>query len=246
MGGVGGFVKQAIVGFDQDEIGDFRAILACGHRQHVRHNPPLVDRPWVLTEEGRSRFLGVTLDCKACDEGEPVGDGILSAGALEALYTQFDEALQRIVRRRVTRPDAGGETLLAVYQTLHDRAGGLRDSDSLTAWLYDIVRDATGDAHGPTHPSPGPAERPPLPEADDPAAVELAAALKALLACLPGEYRQALLLAEYQGLKLDEIAYRLDISPEEAEGRVQRARAMLSEALLDLCAFVWERHGGSS
>lgn len=65
-------MKQPIVGFEQDELGDWRAILACGHRQHVRHNPPLVERPWVLTEEGRQGFLGYSLQCKQCDEeGQP-------------------------------------------------------------------------------------------------------------------------------------------------------------------------------
>jgi hypothetical protein len=61
-------MKQRIVGFDQDEEGVWRAVLACGHKQHVRHNPPLVNRPWVLTEEGRRSFLGYELDCKVCDE----------------------------------------------------------------------------------------------------------------------------------------------------------------------------------
>ncbi len=65
-------MKQEIVSYDQDEVGDWRAILACGHRQHVRHNPPLVSRPWVLTKAGRSRFLGWRLNCLLCDEtGEP-------------------------------------------------------------------------------------------------------------------------------------------------------------------------------
>jgi hypothetical protein len=63
-------MEQSIVGFEQDELGDWRAILACGHRQHVRHNPPLVERPWVLMAEGRARFLGYKLDCKWCDEEE--------------------------------------------------------------------------------------------------------------------------------------------------------------------------------
>lgn len=60
-------MKQKIVGFDQDESGDWRALLACGHRQHVRHNPPLVSRPWVLHAEGRARFLGYELLCKLCE-----------------------------------------------------------------------------------------------------------------------------------------------------------------------------------
>jgi nucleotide-binding universal stress UspA family protein len=70
-------VEQAIVGFDQDEVGDWRAILACGHRQHVRHNPPLVERPWVLTAAGRARFVGYALDCKRCDEANAMYQNIL-------------------------------------------------------------------------------------------------------------------------------------------------------------------------
>jgi hypothetical protein len=61
-------MKQKIVGFDQDEARDWRAVLACGHRQHVRHNPPFVSRPWVMTEDGRRCFLGNELNCKLCDE----------------------------------------------------------------------------------------------------------------------------------------------------------------------------------
>lgn len=61
-------MKQAIVGFEMDDVGDWRAILACGHRQHIRHNPPLVNRPWVQTVAGRGRFLGYLLDCKLCDQ----------------------------------------------------------------------------------------------------------------------------------------------------------------------------------
>lgn len=63
-------MKRKITGFQMDEQGDWRADLECGHRQHVRHNPPLVSRPWVLTEEGRASRLGFELDCKHCDEAD--------------------------------------------------------------------------------------------------------------------------------------------------------------------------------
>ncbi len=61
-------MQQIIVNFELDEAGDWRAILACGHRQHVRHNPPLVNRSWVETAVGRARFLGYPLTCKLCAE----------------------------------------------------------------------------------------------------------------------------------------------------------------------------------
>lgn len=61
-------MQRYIVGFHQDEARDWVADLACGHRQHVRHQPPWVNRPWVLTSDGRQSHLGQSLWCKICDE----------------------------------------------------------------------------------------------------------------------------------------------------------------------------------
>lgn len=62
-------MERPIVGFHVDEENHWVAELACGHYQHVRHNPPWTERPWVLTEEGRTGMLGALLDCKKCDSG---------------------------------------------------------------------------------------------------------------------------------------------------------------------------------
>lgn len=59
---------RRIVGYHQDEERHWVADLECGHTQHVRHEPPLQSRPWVLTEAGRASRLGMTLDCLLCDE----------------------------------------------------------------------------------------------------------------------------------------------------------------------------------
>jgi hypothetical protein len=61
-------MQRAIVGFDRDEEGHWRALLECGHKQHVRHDPPWTVREWVTTQEGRAGKLGVMLNCKLCDE----------------------------------------------------------------------------------------------------------------------------------------------------------------------------------
>lgn len=65
-------MKQNIVAYHKDDEGHWVADLVCGHFQHVRHNPPMVSRPWVLAEEGRNSMLGHELECKKCDEGAPV------------------------------------------------------------------------------------------------------------------------------------------------------------------------------
>ncbi|MBL8054568.1 MAG: acetyltransferase [Nitrospira sp. UW-LDO-01] len=61
-------MQQSIIGYHQDEYGDWVADLACGHGQHVRHHPPFFNRPWVLTAHGRDQHLGTLLNCKKCEE----------------------------------------------------------------------------------------------------------------------------------------------------------------------------------
>jgi hypothetical protein len=60
-------MEKPITGFHLDEENHWVAELSCGHFQHVRHNPPWSERPWVITESGRTGMLGFNLNCKKCD-----------------------------------------------------------------------------------------------------------------------------------------------------------------------------------
>jgi hypothetical protein len=62
-------MKKAIVDYHQDEENHWVARLACGHFQHVRHQPPFINRPWVINQETRMAKLGQQLNCIKCDEG---------------------------------------------------------------------------------------------------------------------------------------------------------------------------------
>ena len=68
-------MRRAISSFEQDDAGEWIAILACGHRQHVRHRPPWQERPWVLTTEGREGRIGTPLECRICDENAQAAGG---------------------------------------------------------------------------------------------------------------------------------------------------------------------------
>ncbi|HEX6127141.1 MAG TPA: DUF3565 domain-containing protein [Pyrinomonadaceae bacterium] len=64
-------MNQKVTGFDQDDERHWRAKLACGHYQHVRHDPPLRIREWTLTQAGRESRIGYELNCRKCDEQQP-------------------------------------------------------------------------------------------------------------------------------------------------------------------------------
>ena len=63
---------QIILGFHQDDDHDWVAELACQHFQHVRHKPPFINRPWVISASGRASMLGTTLECVKCDRNDPI------------------------------------------------------------------------------------------------------------------------------------------------------------------------------
>jgi hypothetical protein len=83
-------MEQPIIGYHLDAEGHWVADLACGHKQHVRHNPPMVARPWVLTEAGRNGRLGLRLNCKRCDE---IGSAVAEA-VRQACYRAAQEAFE--------------------------------------------------------------------------------------------------------------------------------------------------------
>lgn len=108
-------MKRAITGFRRDAEGDWVAVLDCHHGQHVRHRPPMSERPWTLTADGRERMLGATLECVRCDRFE------------------WPEGLSEYKRTRVFTEGTVPKGLLADHTTrtgvwgrLHVEAGAVR------------------------------------------------------------------------------------------------------------------------
>ena len=58
---------QAIIGYHLDDENHWVARLECQHFQHVRHQPPFINRPWVIKQTTRDAMLGQQLNCIKCD-----------------------------------------------------------------------------------------------------------------------------------------------------------------------------------
>lgn len=128
-------VMRRIVGFELDEVGDWRAQLDCLHRQHVRHQPPFRLAPWVLDEAERVRRVGTTLDCPLCDRCEIPADL-----AVVRTTATWDERTMPDTLRRAHRVASGR------WGRLHVVDGSLRFA-AATDPPTDVVLDAP-DTHG--------------------------------------------------------------------------------------------------
>ena len=166
---------------------------------------------------------------------------------LERLWDQYSHRLLAFIRSRVSNDADAEDILQEVFIRVHRHLCCLPQPqwEKPESWIYQIARHLIIDHYRRRRelmeiPESWPAE-PDVPE-DDPEAV-LALSLRELIDELPGPYRQALILTEYQGLSQKQLAEHLGISLSGAKSRVQRARSKLREMLLRCCHFEFDRRG---
>lgn len=170
--------------------------------------------------------------------------------ATSEAWEPFVRGVFGFVAGRVPRDDAE-DVAQDVLLRLHQRSGELRDAERAEAWVFSIARRAIADYYRTRARQPAndeaadeiaAPEGDALPgfarfEGDHSTHEEVLSWLRPLVDALPDEYREALLLADFENLTQKEIAERLGLSLSGAKSRVQRARKMLGE-LLGLCCAV--------
>ncbi len=161
---------------------------------------------------------------------------------LEQIWNEFAEKLRQFIQKRMSDSAEAEDILQDVFLKISTRLGQLEDTAKLQGWLYLIARNAVIDYYRKQR------ETVELPETlaveDEPAELEeLKASFRRKIHGLPGPYREAILLTEFDGLSQVELAKRLGISVSGAKSRVQRGREQLKEMLLDCCHFEFDRRG---
>ncbi len=163
-----------------------------------------------------------------------------------ALWEEFGQRLGGFIRKRVDDPQDAEDLLQEVFLKIHTRLHTLEQEERVLPWIYTIARNTILDyyrARRPTDPLPEDLAEEPEPLEAEPEA-RLAAGLQRMIqACLPGDYQEALLLTEIQGMKQTELAEKLGLSVSGAKSRVQRGRVLLHQALTDCCQFHFDRTG---
>jgi RNA polymerase sigma-70 factor (ECF subfamily) len=163
---------------------------------------------------------------------------------LENIWNEFAAKLGQFIRARVADPATAEDILQDVFVKIQAKLGKLEDPAKLQSWLHQIARNAIIDHYRRRKettevPESLPAEAP----ADDAEMEGLKAAFRRMIYSLPDQYRDALVLTEFDGLTQKELAERLGISVSGVKSRVQRGRAKLKEMLHECCTFEFDRRG---
>jgi len=171
-----------------------------------------------------------------------------SQPSTEAVWSHLSSDLWRFIRRRVADDHAAADLLQETFVRVHRGIGTLQEKERVAAWVYRIARNVLIDhrrraansaaALGDTDPA--------AVEPDDrrcPLRCGGTGWLDELIRSLPDGYREAVQLAEVEGLSQQEVADRLGLSLSGAKSRVQRGRAMLKDALDRCCRFEFDVRG---
>jgi len=170
----------------------------------------------------------------------------LSAPLVEKLVSNHRQFLGFLERRIGNRADAE-DILQDAFVKGIERAGSVRDGESVVAWFYRALRNAVIDHHR-RRGAAGRAMDAFARELDDP--VELPAEIKeTVCACvkslsetLKPEYAHALRRIDVEGASVQAYAAEIGIEPNNAGVRVHRAREALRKRVTTSCGTCAE-HG---
>jgi RNA polymerase sigma-70 factor, ECF subfamily len=164
---------------------------------------------------------------------------------IESIWSELSTNLKHFILTKVKDEQTVDDILQEVFLKIHANLGSLQDDSKLTSWVYQITRNAIVDHYRSQHISePLDEELAVSDEMDDEVRTALTHSLQEMVAALPEEYREALMLDAFEGLDQAKIGARLGISVSGAKSRVQRARAKLRAMLYDCCHFEFDRRGG--
>jgi RNA polymerase sigma-70 factor (ECF subfamily) len=166
--------------------------------------------------------------------------------SVETVWNTFNTPLERFIRGRVPDEQIASDLLQDVYLKIHTHLDTLRDDERLQSWVYQIARNAVHDyyrSHKPVVELPETIADPDELDSGDDFTARVAAMVREMMVYLPEEYREALILTEFEGLTQKELAERLGLSLPGAKSRVQRGKKLLRELLLTCCHFQFDRLG---
>lgn len=165
---------------------------------------------------------------------------------LQQIWTKFDSNLRAFIFSRVKNEADTSDILQETYIRLHENIADIKDTAAVKPWIYKVALNLIADHY----------RKQGKDKAAEESSKEIYAAqvknrymdiavndMISMMDELPPEYCEALCLTEIEGLSQKEYAERIGISYSGAKSRVQRARVMLKDMLMQCCHYQFDKYG---
>jgi RNA polymerase sigma-70 factor (ECF subfamily) len=175
----------------------------------------------------------------------------------EPLWEELHGNLRAFISRRVRNQSDVDDLVQRVLLQIVRGLGSLRDAERLHAWVYRTARNVIVDYYRSStnrlEVTGGGAEdlavvdgaNGQAPSEDDERAAlqELAACMTPMIRQLPPAYREAITLADLEGVNQADAAARVGMSVSGMKSRIQRGRKQLKAVFEECCQIHLDRRG---
>ena len=161
--------------------------------------------------------------------------------------------IKSFILKRVKDPFLADDILQEVFIKIHAKLNTLKDGTKIHSWAFQIVRNTiidyyrqhkikTENIHDENIQDSGSLNVIKDHKERD-LENEITSGLLPLIKSLPPKYAQALIYVEYQGMSQVNFAKKLKITSSAAKSRVQRARQMVKDQLMNCCHYEFDKYG---
>lgn len=161
------------------------------------------------------------------------------------LWDQFSSGLRSFVFSKVKNDADTDDIMQNVFLKIHDNLHSLKDALKIKSWIYQITRNLIFDYLRIKKRVPEIMElKSEL--TNNPANRYMETAINDMIKMmdeLPAEYCEALCMTEIEGLSQKVYAERKGLTYSAAKSRVQRARILLKDLLLQCCHYQFDKYG---
>ena len=186
------------------------------------------------------------------------GGGVGMEAEAQEIWQHINNDLRSFIAKRVGNEAEADDIVQDVWLKIQRGLDGLKDRSRLVSWIFQIARHAIIDHYR----APGRVREMPAGLAEDLEAyqssssrqtaseesgrlrAELAGCLRPMIDRLSGEYRQAVVLVDLEGLTHQAAATQLGLSLSGMKSRVQRGRRQLKGMLEACCTIELDRRRG--
>ena len=178
------------------------------------------------------------------------------AAVSELPWEELHGNLRAFISRRVRNQADVDDLVQRVLLRIVKRLASLREAERLHAWVYRTARNVIVDYYrssagrrevasgGAEDLAAASAETQANSQEDERAALqELAGCMTPMIRLLPPAYREAVTLADLEGINQADAAARAGVSISAMKSRIQRGRQQLKAVLEDCCRVQLDRRG---
>lgn len=165
---------------------------------------------------------------------------------MEEIWLKLEHKLHAFILSKVQDEAVAADLLQELFIKIHANIDKLHDHTKLQSWIYQICRNLIIDhfrIQQKEKQKIALAFESEVEENEEDFMSETIEDMIKMMSDLPSEYCEALCLTELGGLSQKEYADKIGISYSGAKSRVQRARKMLKDLLMNCCHYEFDKYG---